>query len=54
MHGVELWRSDGTAAATALVKDIRPGAFGSHPRYLTAFRGRVYFSADDGATGAEL
>ena len=25
-HGDELWRSDGTAAGTSLVKDIRPGA----------------------------
>jgi ELWxxDGT repeat protein len=26
VHGVELWRSDGTPAGTMLVKDIRPGA----------------------------
>ena len=25
-HGVELWKSDGTAAGTVLVKDINPGA----------------------------
>jgi len=23
-HGTELWRSDGTAAGTALIKDINP------------------------------
>ena len=26
IHGLELWKSDGTAAGTVLVKDIRPGA----------------------------
>ena len=30
-HGDELWRSDGTAAGTALVKDIHPGAAKSSP-----------------------
>ena len=30
-HGTELWKSDGTAAGTVLVKDIRPGAGGSYP-----------------------
>ena len=30
-HGRELWVSDGTAAGTRLVKDIRPGA-GVHSR----------------------
>ena len=31
MHGVELWKSDGTAAGTVLVKDINPGSGGSDP-----------------------
>ena len=26
IHGIELWKSDGTAAGTVLVKDINPGA----------------------------
>ena len=31
-HGEELWKSDGTAAGTVLVKDIHPGPPGSqHP-----------------------
>ena len=30
-HGWELWRSDGTAKGTRLVKDIRPGRKGSGP-----------------------
>ena len=31
-NGTELWKSDGTAAGTVLVKDINPGSgrFGSH------------------------
>ena len=28
-HGYELWKSDGTAAGTVLVKDIYPGSYGS-------------------------
>ncbi|QDT72038.1 hypothetical protein I41_12040 [Lacipirellula limnantheis] len=52
-HGRELWKSDGTAAGTTLVKDIGglPIAF---PRYLTNVGGTLYFSAADGATGEEL
>ena len=49
--GVELWKSDGTAAGTVLVKDIRPGPGGSEPRWLTAAGGRLFFTADDGASG---
>ena len=30
-HGRELWKSDGTAAGTVLVKDIWPGQLSSHP-----------------------
>ena len=35
-HGAELWRSDGSAAGTALVADINPGEDGSFPAFLTA------------------
>jgi large repetitive protein len=52
--GEELWKSDGTAAGTVLVKDILPGAGSSEIRWLTAAGGRVYFVADDGANGREL
>jgi ELWxxDGT repeat protein len=51
--GEELWKSDGTAAGTALVKDIAPGALGSSPRELTVVNGTLFFTADDG-TGREL
>jgi ELWxxDGT repeat protein len=53
-HGFELWASDGTAAATRLVLDIRPGDVGSTPQDLVALGSAVYFSADDGVHGREL
>lgn len=43
--GCEIWRSDGTREGTAIVKDLYPGPFGSYPRHLTAWRGRLYFLA---------
>ncbi|MBD2120122.1 ELWxxDGT repeat protein [Trichocoleus sp. FACHB-262] len=52
--GTELWKSDGTAAGTALVKDINPGAGSSTPSNLTNVNGTLYFSADDGLNGTEL
>jgi ELWxxDGT repeat protein len=52
-HGVELWRSDGTAAGTRLVRDINPGAH-SFPSYLAAAGNRVFFAANDGPSGFDL
>lgn len=54
VHGNELWKSDGTAAGTVLVKDINPGSPDSKPQYLTNFNGTLFFSADDGVNGNEL
>jgi ELWxxDGT repeat protein len=51
--GIELWRSDGTAAGTALVKDILPGAASADPRALTNVNGILSFSAAS-ASGREL
>ena len=31
VHGVELWRTDGTEAGTQLVRDFAPGASSGHP-----------------------
>jgi ELWxxDGT repeat protein len=45
VHGVELWRSDGSEAGTALVKDITPGATPSFLASPALFQGQVYFSA---------
>jgi ELWxxDGT repeat protein len=50
----ELWKSDGTAAGTRLVKDINPGAASSEPFQLANFGGALYFGADDGTHGDEL
>src|SRR5207237_6005517 len=47
--GLELWKTDGTPAGTALVKDIFPGAGGSVPTRLTNVNGTLYFSANDQA-----
>jgi ELWxxDGT repeat protein len=50
-----LYRSDGTAAGTTLVKDINPGP-GSSAGYsfFTVVGNVAYFDADDGSTGDEL
>jgi len=64
-NGVELWKSDGTAAGTVLVKDIRPGSTydpstdddvpnSSEPANLTNVNGTLFFTADDGEHGVEL
>jgi ELWxxDGT repeat protein len=53
-HGVELWRTDGTAAGTVMVKDINPGPGDSNPSYLTNRNGQLVFVANDGVHGAEL
>jgi ELWxxDGT repeat protein len=53
IHGQEMWASDGTAAGTQLLKDIRPGSSsGFSPIALpVVMNGRMYFGAADG-TGA--
>jgi ELWxxDGT repeat protein len=61
-HGWELWKSDGTAAGTTLVKDIYPGSSwyydyytgwefrgnSSNPSNLTNVDGTLFFMAYDG------
>ncbi|MEM7204357.1 MAG: ELWxxDGT repeat protein [Planctomycetota bacterium] len=54
IHGRELWSTDGTAANTALVKDIHPGPADSNISEPTVFNGRVFFRAEDGTNGSEL
>src|SRR5204863_136231 len=54
VHGGELWKSNGTAAGTVLVKDINPGSAGSYPVFLADVRGTLFFGADDGVHGGEL
>src|ERR1700694_556422 len=44
VHGNELWKTDGTAAGTMMVKDINPiGSAG--PNGFTVFNGALYFQA---------
>ncbi|AKJ02388.1 Flagellar hook-length control protein FliK [Archangium gephyra] len=54
LNGIELWKSDGTAAGTVLVKDISPGPGSSTPGALTNINGTLYFRATDGVNGVEL
>lgn len=47
--GLELWRSDGTAAGTYRVKDINPGAGGAFSPWSAApvtYEGALYFATD--------
>lgn len=52
-HGTELWRSDGTAPGTVLLKDINPGSNSAYPQ-LANVNGTLLFGADDGVHGTEL
>src|SRR5215213_11322962 len=45
-NGNELWKSDGTAAGTTLVKDTQPGAGSDSSGQLTNVNGRLFFTAD--------
>ena len=54
IHGLELWKSDGTEAGSQLVKDVCPGACSSWPQHLTAVGGSLFFTASDGVHGHEL
>ena len=54
VHGIELWKSDGTAAGTMMVADINPGPWSSFPEHFTDVNGTVFFQADDGLHGFEL
>jgi len=69
-RGLELWRTDGTAAGTVLVKDIAEGmspgyqgSYGyyassgpasSHPSNFTIAGDTLFFTANNPATGTEL
>jgi ELWxxDGT repeat protein len=53
-QGYELWNTDGTAAGTVMVADIRPGGYSSLPRELTNVGGTLFFVAYDESHGQEL
>lgn len=55
VHGVELWKTDGTDEGTSMVKDINPEApLGVYADEMVNVDGKVLFVADDGASGFEL
>jgi ELWxxDGT repeat protein len=54
VHGHELWRSNGTAAGTTLVKDINQGIGNGSPWKLTKLGDELFFAASDGTHGMEL
>jgi len=53
-HGDELWRTDGTALGTTMVKDINPGINPSHFSDPIVINGTLYFGAFDPSHGQEL
>jgi ELWxxDGT repeat protein len=52
--GIELWKSNGTAAGTTLVRDISSAFGGSVPTELTAVGTTLFFVATDDDHGTEL
>jgi ELWxxDGT repeat protein len=47
VHGTELWSTDGTGPGTRLLGDLCNGSCSSNPAGLMAYRGAVYFLADN-------
>ena len=54
VHGLELWKTDGTAAGTQLVKDVFAGPNGSFPFSLYSDGTLVYFGVNDDGTGSAV
>ena len=50
----QLWKTNGTAAGTVLVKEIRRGPGSRSMQSLTNAGGTLYFVANDGVHGKEL
>lgn len=53
-HGDELWSTDGTAAGTAMVKDLYAGPSDSSPEHFAAVGNALYFVAVGEGHGREL
>ena len=54
MHGLELWRSNGTKRGTKLAVDIRRGPASSDPSQFVNLTRRMLFVAQDTRHGYEL
>ncbi|MBK8835881.1 MAG: hypothetical protein IPO29_13880 [Anaerolineae bacterium] len=54
VHGIELWKTDGTPTGTSLVRDIHPGPTNSAPAHLVALNGALIFVAAHPDSGFEL
>jgi ELWxxDGT repeat protein len=54
IHGIELWKTDGTLAGTSLVTDLNPGAANASPGELRVAGGSLYFNAFTEATGSKV
>jgi ELWxxDGT repeat protein len=54
LHGIELWKSDGTPEGTGLVADLRPGAANAVPGEITVAGGSLYFHAFTEGTGSKV
>lgn len=54
IHGMELWKTDGTSNGTQMVHDIQPGEKGSLPHNLWVDDSTLYFTAYEASTGVEL
>src|SRR5262249_17294567 len=53
-NGTELWKTDGTAAGTMLVRDIQLGPNSSAPDCLQSYQGKLVFIASEESTGTQL
>ena len=54
VNGPELWKSDGSAAGTVMLKDIKTSSLGIHIKNLTAVGNTLYFVANNDSNGSEL
>ena len=56
VRGKALWKSDGTANGTVLVKDVNPDPNMAANVFLQSrgFNGQLFFTAHDGTHGVEL
>jgi ELWxxDGT repeat protein len=52
VHGIELWRSDGTDGGTVMLRDINPGAGDSYPTGFAALGSELFFQARSATGGS--